>query len=56
MARAFRAGKKVYWNELDKVVTADESAGANKYVGKSILAASDDDVTALVRLSSNGYA
>ena len=44
------AGKKVYWNELDKVVTVDENAGANKYAGKSILATLDDDVTALVRL------
>ncbi len=45
------AGKKVYWDAAAKVVTVDDGGGTNKFLGKSIMAAADGDVTVLVRLS-----
>ena len=45
------AGIKVYWDDVTKVVTTDDNSGSNKYLGKTIADASNDDLTVLVRLS-----
>ena len=45
------AGVKLYWDASNKVVTDSDGEGANKLIGKSILAAADADVVVLVRLS-----
>ena len=45
------AGAKVYWNATAKVATVDAASGANKEIGKTILAAADTDTTVRVRLS-----
>ena len=47
---AIPAGAKVYWDTAESVVKTDDESGANKYVGKTILAAADADATARVRL------
>jgi len=47
---AIGAGLKVYWDEAESVAKTDAEAGANKYLGKTVLAAGDDDATARVRL------
>jgi predicted RecA/RadA family phage recombinase len=46
------AGTKLYWDAGNGVVTDDDASGANKYLGKSILAAGDDESTVEVRLCS----
>ena len=43
-------GTKVYWDVADQQAKADDEAGANKYLGKTIAAAGDDDATVRVRL------
>ena len=48
---AIPAGAKVYWNATTKVATVDAASGANKELGKTILAAADTDTTVRVRLS-----
>ena len=48
-ASAIAAGKKVYWDDGNQVAT--ETAGGNTYIGKTILAATDDDETVRVRMS-----
>jgi predicted RecA/RadA family phage recombinase len=45
---AITAGTKVYWDTVAKVATA--TAGALKYLGKTIKDAADADVTVRVRL------
>lgn len=47
---AITAGTKVYWNATNGVATSDSNSGANKYLGKTIAAAGDDDVLVRVRL------
>lgn len=47
---AITAGSKVYWDAGNSVATTDDAAGANKYLGKTITAAGDDDATVRVRL------
>jgi len=47
---AIGAGMKVYWDEAESVAKTDDEAGANKYLGKTVLLAGDDDATARVRL------
>jgi len=47
---AIGAGLKVYWDEAESVAKTDAEAGANKYMGKTVLAAGDDDATVRVRL------
>jgi predicted RecA/RadA family phage recombinase len=42
-------GTKVYWDAVAKVATT--TVGANKYLGKTVLAAADADATVRVRLS-----
>ena len=47
---AIGAGVKLYWDEAEQVAKADDETGANKYLGKSVLAAGDDDASVRVRL------
>ena len=47
---AIAAGVKVYWDETNLLATTDDASGVNKFLGKSILAASDDEATVQVRL------
>ncbi len=49
-SEAITVGTKVYWDEVEGIVKADSETGANKYIGKVTLAASDDDESVLVRL------
>ena len=48
---AIAVGKKVYWDVADQEAKEDDETGANKLIGKSVLAAGDDDATVGVRLS-----
>ena len=48
---AIAAGAKVYWDAGNLLATTDDASGVNKFLGKSILAASDDEATVQVRLS-----
>ena len=50
VAEAITAGAKVYWDVGDGVAKTDDEAGANKYLGKVIAAAGDNDTTVRVRL------
>lgn len=45
---AIAAGAKVYWNVTAQQATA--TATGNKYLGKTVRAAGDDDATVRVRL------
>jgi len=45
---AIAAGKKVYWDDTNDVIT--ETSTDNTYAGKTIAAAGDDDATVRVRL------
>lgn len=47
---AIAAGAKVYWDAANSVATTDADEGANKYLGKTVAAAGDDDATVRVRL------
>ena len=47
---AITAGAKVYWDAGDSEAKEDAEAGANKYLGKVVTAATDDDTTVRVRL------
>jgi len=46
---AITAGSKVYWDTVNEVATT--TAGSYKLIGKTILAATDDDTTVRVRMS-----
>ena len=48
---AIAAGVDVYWDEGNQQATADAGGGANKLLGKSVLAAADGDAIVRVRLS-----
>ena len=48
---AIATGTRVYWDATDGVAKADSETGANKEIGKTILAAADTDTTVRVRLS-----
>ena len=51
VGEAIDAGVKVYWDVADGVAKEDAEAGANKYLGKTVVAAAgDDDTTVRVRL------
>lgn len=50
VGEAIGAGAKVYWDVAESVAKTDDEAGANKLLGKTILAAGDNDVTVRVRL------
>jgi len=45
------AGATVYWDEADQEAKTDSETGANKPLGKTTVAAGDDDTTVRVRLS-----
>ena len=49
--KAISAGSKVYWDAAEQVAKTDDETGANKLIGKTALAASDDDEKVRVRLS-----
>jgi predicted RecA/RadA family phage recombinase len=48
---AIAAGTRVYWDEADQEAKADDEAGANKELGKTVKAAADEDVLVRVRLN-----
>jgi predicted RecA/RadA family phage recombinase len=48
---AIAAGVWLFWDEGESVAKEDAEAGANKLIGKAILAAGDDDETVRARLS-----
>ena len=50
VGEAIATGAKVYWDVADSVAKEDAEAGANKYIGKTVAAAGDDDTTVRVRL------
>ncbi len=50
VGEAIAAGLKVYWDVADSVAKTDDESGANKYLGKTVAAAGDDDTTVRVRL------
>jgi predicted RecA/RadA family phage recombinase len=47
----FAIGDKAYWDDATNVAVATDGAGANKLLGKAVLAAADADTTVRVRLS-----
>ena len=47
---AITAGSTLYWDAAESVAKTDSETGANKLLGKSTAAASDDDETIHVRL------
>ena len=47
----FSIGDKVYWDDANDFAVATDGAGANKLLGKAVLAAADADTTVRVRLS-----
>jgi len=50
VGEAIAVGSKVYWDVADQVAKTDDESGANKYLGKTVKAAGDDDTTVRVRL------
>lgn len=47
----FAIGNKVYWDDANNVAVATDGAGANKLLGKAVLAAANGDTTVRARLS-----
>ncbi len=47
---AIAAGKTVYWDVADQEAKEDSESGANKLLGKTVLAAADGDELVRVRL------
>ena len=47
---AIAAGAIVYWDVADSEAKTDDESAANKLLGKTIVAAGDDDTTVRVRL------
>lgn len=47
---AIDRGVNLFWDATAQVITTDNNGGANIHVGRTILAASDSDATARVRL------
>ena len=50
VGEAIAAGAKVYWDAGNSVATTDDASGANKYLGKTVAATTDDDTIVRVRL------
>ena len=48
---AITAGANVYWDAGDTEAKEDDESGANKLIGKTVVAAADADATVRVRLS-----
>ena len=51
VGEAIAAGAKVYWDVADQIAKTDDESGANKYLGKTVAAAGDNDAVVPVRLS-----
>jgi len=47
----FAVGAPAYWDAANEVAVASDSEGANKLLGKAVLAAGDNDATVRVRLT-----
>ena len=47
---AITVGTKLYWDEADQEAKADDEAGANKYIGKAVASATDDDTLVRAKL------
>ena len=43
-------GSKIYWDEENSIATGDNNGEANKYIGKAVADASEDDTTVRVKL------
>ena len=50
VGEAIAVGATVYWDVADVVAKTDDESAANKLLGKTVLAAGDDDTTVPVRL------
>ena len=50
VSTAIAAGKTVYWDVADQEAKEDSESGANKLLGKTVLAAADGDELVRVRL------
>jgi len=48
---AITAGAQLYWDDTNDIATTSDGAGANKAIGKAVLAAADADATVRARLS-----
>jgi len=48
---AIPVGSDVYWDVADQEAKTDDETGANKLIGRSVLAAADGDATVRVRMS-----
>ncbi|MBZ0172652.1 MAG: DUF2190 family protein [Phycisphaerales bacterium] len=48
---AITVGAQLYWDDTNDVATTSDGAGANKAIGKAVLAAADGDATVRARLS-----
>jgi predicted RecA/RadA family phage recombinase len=48
---AIAAGAVLFWDAGDQLATTDDAAGANKRIGKAVLAAGDDDELVRARLN-----
>lgn len=44
-------GSKVFWEEANQVARTDDASGTNKYIGKTVAAAGDDDPTVRAQLA-----
>lgn len=51
VSTAIARGVLNYWDVADQEAKADDEAGANKLIGKSIKAATDDDTHVRIRIS-----
>ena len=51
---AISDGVDLFWDDANQVVTEDEAAGVNTYVGRSTTAATDDDATIKGYLTPSG--
>ena len=47
----FAIGDLAYWDDANDVAVTTDGGGANKLLGKAVLAAADADVTVRIRLS-----
>lgn len=48
---AIPAGVRLFWDAAESVAKTDDEAGANKFIGKAVKAATDDDQTVRIRLN-----
>lgn len=48
---AITAGATVYWDVADALAKTDDETGANKLLGKTVIAAGDSDASVRVRMT-----